>query len=115
MMTKEAGLIALKEESEARSITAQLGLCRELKGTHIIQEFVIGKRKTEDLSDVEIEMILRAWESRYHIPRALLTPGEKMQVLVDNVKLTKEEKETNEEFDRRQVKHIEEYVRTILA
>lgn len=114
-MTKEAGLIALKEESEARSITAQLGLCRELKGTHIIQEFVIGKRKTEDLSDVEIEMILRAWESRYHIPRALLTPGEKMQVLVDNVKLTKEEKETNEEFDRRQVKHIEEYVRTILA
>ena len=114
-MTKEAGVIALKEESEARSITAQLGLCRELKGTHIIQEFVIGKRKTEDLSDVEIEMILRAWESRYHIPRALLTPGEKMQVLVDNVKLTKEEKETNEEFDRRQVKHIEEYVRTILA
>lgn len=114
-MTKEAGFIALKEESEGRSITAQLGLCRELKGTQIIQEFVIGKRKTEDLSNVEVDMVLSAWESRYHIPRALLTPGEKMQVLVDNVKLTKEEKETNEEFDRRQVKHIEEYVKTILA
>ena len=115
MMTKEAGVIALKEESEARSITAQLGLCRELKGTHIIQEFVIGKRKTENLSDVEIEMVLNAWESRHYVPRALLTPGEEIQILVDNLKLTKEEKETDEEFDRRKVKHIERYVRTILA
>lgn len=114
-MTKEAGLVALKEESEARSIIAQLGLCRELQGTHIIQQFVIGGRKTEDLSNKEVDMVLSAWESRYHIPRALLTPGEKMQVLVDNVKLTKDEKETNEEFDRRKVKHIERYVKTILA
>lgn len=114
-MTKEAGVIALKEESEARSITAQLGLCRELKGTHIIQEFVTGKRKTEKLSDLEVEMVLYAWDSRYCVPRALLTPGEKTQVLVDNVNLTKEEEEKNKEFNRRKVKHIEKYVRTILA
>ncbi len=114
-MTKEAGLIALKQESEARSITAQLGLSRELKGTHIIQEFVIGKRKTEDLSEVEVEMVLSAWESRHYVPRTLLTPGEKIQILVDNLNLTKDEEETDEEFDRRKVKHIERYVRTILA
>ena len=115
MMTKEAGLIALKEESEVRSITAQLGLNRELRGTHIIQEFVIGKRKTEDLSDVEIEMVLNAWESRHYVPRALLTPGEEIQILVDNLNLTKEEEETEEKFNRRKTKQIERYVRTILA
>ena len=114
-MTQEARLIASREESEARSVVSQLGLRRDLRGTYIIQEFVIGKRTTEKLSDLEVKMVLDAWDSRYCIPRSLLTPGAKMQVLVDNVKLTKEEKETNEEFDRRQVKHIEEYVKTILA
>lgn len=115
MMTKEAGLIALKQESEARSITAQLGLSRELKGTHIIQEFVIGKRKTENLSETEVEMVLSAWESRHYVPTALLTPGEEIQILVDNLNLTKEEEETDEEFNRRKVKEIERYVKTILA
>lgn len=115
MMTKEAGLIALKEESKARSITAQLGLSRELKGTHLIQEFVIGKRKTEKLSDSEVDMVLSAWETRYYVPRALIAQGEKMQVLVDNLNLTKEEEETEEEFNRRKVKMIERYVKTILA
>lgn len=114
-MTQEARLTASKEESEARSVVSQLGLRRDLRGTYIIQEFVIGKRKTEKLSDLEVKMVLDAWDSRYCVPRALLTPGEKMQVLVDNVKLTKEEKETDKEFDRRQVKQIEKYVRTILA
>lgn len=114
-MTKEAKLIALREESEARSVVSQLGLRRDLRGTYIIQEFIKGKRKTEDLSDKEVEMVLSAWESRHYVPRALLTPGEKMQVLVDNVNLTKEEGEPDKEFDRRKVKHIEKYVRTILA
>ena len=115
MMTREAGLVALKQESEARSIIAQLGLCRELQGTHIIQQFVIGGRKTEDLSNKEVEMVLSAWESRYYVPRALLTPEEDIQILVDNLSLTKEEEETEEEFGRRKVKHIERYVKTILA
>ncbi len=114
-MTKKAGFIALKEESEARSIVAQLGLCRELKGTHIIQEFVIEKRKAEGLSEVEVKMVLNAWESRHYVPRALLTPDEEIQILVDNLKLTKDEEETDEEYDRRKVKHIEKYVKTILA
>ena len=114
-MTREARLIALKEESEARSVVSQLGLRRDLRGTYIIQEFVIGKRKTEKLSDVEVDMVLSAWESRHYIPRSLISPGEKIQVLVDNVNLTKEENETDKEFDRRKVKHIERYVRTILA
>ena len=114
-MTKKAGFIALKEESGGRSIVAQLGLCRELKGTHIIQEFVIGKRKAEGLSEVEVKMVLNAWESRHYVPRALLTPDEEIQILVDNLKLTKDEEETDEEYDRRKVKHIEKYVKTILA
>ena len=113
-MTKEARLIALKEESQARSVVSQLGLRRDLRGTYIIQEFVIGRRKAEKLSDLEVGMVLSAWESRHYVPRSLITPGEKMQVLVDNVKLTKEEEETDEEFDRRKVKQIERYVRTIL-
>ena len=37
-MTKEARLIASKEESEARSVVSQLGLRRDLRGTYIIQE-----------------------------------------------------------------------------
>ena len=114
-MTQEARLMASKEESEARSVVSQLGLRRDLRGTYIIQEFVIGKRKTEKLSDLEVKMVLDAWDTRYCVPRALLTPGEKMQVLVDNVKLAKGEKETDKEFGRRQVKQIEKYVRTILA
>ena len=114
-MTREARLIALKEESEARSVVSQLGLRRDLRGTYIIQEFVIGKRKTEKLSNLEVDMVLSAWESRYCVPRTLITPGEKTQVLVDNLNLTKEEEETEEEFDRRKVKQIERYVRTILA
>ncbi len=114
-MTKEAKLIALREESEARSVVSQLGLRRDLRGTYIIQEFIKGKRKTEDLSDKEVEMVLSAWESRHYVPRALLTPNEEIQILVDNLKLTKDEEETDEEFDKRKVKHIEKYVRTILA
>ena len=114
-MTKEAKLIALREESEARSVVSQLGLRRDLRGTYIIQEFIKGKRKTEDLSDKEVEMVLSAWESRHYVPRTLLTPGEKIQILVDNLNLTKDEEETDEEFDKRKVKHIEKYVRTILA
>lgn len=114
-MTKEARLIASREESEARSVVSQLGLRRDLRGTYIIQEFIIGKRKTEKLSDLEVKMVLDAWDTRYCIPRSLLTPREKTQVLVDNVKLTKDEEETDEEFDKRKVKHIEKYVRTILA
>ena len=88
-MTKEAKLIALREESEARSVVSQLGLRRDLRGTYIIQEFIKGKRKTEDLSDKEVEMVLSAWESRHYVPRALLTPGEEIQILVDNLNLTK--------------------------
>lgn len=114
-MTKEARLTASKEESEARSVVSQLGLRRDLRGTYIIQEFVIGKRKTEKLSDLEVKMVLDAWDTRYCVPRALLTPGEKMQVLVDNVNLTKEEGEPDKEFDRRKVKLIERYVKTIIA
>lgn len=114
-MTQEARLIASKEESEARSVVSQLGLRRDLRGTYIIQEFVIGKRKTEKLSDLEVKMVLDAWDTRYCVPRALLTLGEKMQVLVDNVNLTKEERETDKEFDRRKVKLIERYVKTITA
>ena len=114
-MTQEARLTASKEESEARSVVSQLGLRRDLRGTYIIQEFVIGKRKTEKLSDLEVKMVLDAWDSGYCIPRSLLTPGEKMQVLVDNVKLTKGENETDKEFNRKQVKQIEKYVKTILA
>ena len=114
-MTQEARLTASKEESEARSVVSQLGLRRDLRGTYIIQEFVIGKRKTEKLSDLEVKMVLDAWDTRYCIPRSLLTPREKTQVLVDNVKLTKREKETDKEFNRKQVKQIEKYVKTILA
>lgn len=114
-MTKEAKLIALREESEARSVVSQLGLRRDLRGTYIIQEFIKGKRKTEDLSDKEVEMVLSAWESRHYVPRALLTPGEEIQILVDNLNLTKEEEETEEKFNRRKTKQIERYVRTILA
>lgn len=114
-MTEEAGLIELKQDSEARSVVSQLGLRRDLRGTYIIQEFVLGKMKAKKLNDTEIEEVLYSWDARYCVPRALITPGEKMQVLVDNLKLTKGKEETDKEFKRRKVEQIEKYVRTIPA
>ena len=85
-MTKEAGLMALKEESEARSIIAQLGLCRELKGTHIIKELITGKKSVKVLTDLEVEQIVDSWQTRHYVPIALIEPNESVQVKVDNVK-----------------------------
>lgn len=109
-MTEELERIAMKEDSEVRSIVAQLGLSTELKGTLIIQEFVLSKRKTKMLSDKEVNLVLRAWESRWYVPRALIASDKN-----DNVKLLREEGETEEAYKRRKVEHIEKYVKTILA
>ena len=114
-MTKEAGYVALKEESEARSVISQLGLNRELRGTHIIQEFVIGKRKTENLSNLEVEMVLSAWETRHYVPRKLIMAGEKVQLMVDNLNFSEENEENAEKFNRNKVKLIERYDKTIRA
>ena len=112
-MTKEAKLIALREESEARSVVSQLGLRRDLRGTYIIQEFVLGKKKAEALNDTEIEAVLYSWEARYYVPRALIDVEAGIQIRVDNVKLNKETNEKECEYKRRKVKHIERYVKTI--
>ena len=109
-MTEELERIAMKEDSEVRSIVAQLGLSTELKGTLIIQEFVLSKRKTKILSDKEVKLVLRAWESRRYVPRALIASDKN-----DKVKLLREEGETEEAYKRRKVEHIEKYVKTILA
>ena len=111
-MTKEARLIAAKEESEARSVVSQLGLHRNLRGTYIIQEFVLGKKKTESLNDAEIEAVLYSWDARYCVPGALID-FEKSKV--DNVELNRENDEKECEYRRRKVKQIERYVRTIPA
>lgn len=112
-MTKEEKLIALKEESEARSVVSQLGLRRDLMGTYIIQEFVLGKKKTESLNDKEIEAVLYSWQARHYVPRALIDVEEGFQIKVDNVKLSRENDEKECEYKRRKVKHIERYVKTI--
>ena len=112
-MTKEARLIATKEESEARSIIAQLGLCRELKGTHIMQELITGKRSVKVLTDLEIEQIVDSWQTRHYVPIALIEPNESIQVKVDNVKLYKENGETEKEYKRRKVELIAKYLKTI--
>ncbi len=112
-MTKEAKLIALREESEARSVVSQLGLRRDLRGTYIIQEFVLGKKKTENLNDTEIEAVLYSWQARYYVPRALINSEESLQIKVDNINLNKENDEKESEYKRRKVKHIERYVKTI--
>ena len=112
-MTKEAKLIALREESEARSVVSQLGLRRDLRGTYIIQEFVLGKKKTENLNDTEIEAVLYSWQARYYVPMALINSEESLQIKVDNINLDKENDEKESEYKRRKVKHIERYVKTI--
>ena len=112
-MTKEARLIATKEESEARSIISQLGLCRELKGTHIIQELKKRKRSVKVLTDLEIEQIVDSWQTRHYVPIALIEPNESIQVKVDNVKLYKENGETEKEYKRRKVELIAKYLKTI--
>ena len=100
-MTKEAGIVALKQESKARSVIAQLGLCRELKGTHIIQDLIMGKKSTEMLTDLEVEQIMESWETRHYVPVRLIDAEESIQVKVDNVKVEREDKETENEYKRR--------------
>ena len=114
-MTKEAGFIALKKDSEARSIIAQLGLCKELKGTHIIKNLIMGNRSTEKLTDLEVKQVLASWETRHCVPIKLIDPKESIQIKIDNFQLTKENDETEIEYKRRKVKLIEKYVKTILA
>ena len=79
-MTEELERIAMKEDSEVRSIAAQLGLSTELKGTLIIQEFVLGKRKTKMLSDKEVNLVLRAWESRWYTSSETITFSSSIQM-----------------------------------
>ncbi len=114
-MTKEAGIVALKQESKARSVIAQLGLCRELKGTHIIQDLIMGKKSTEMLTDLEVEQIMESWETRHYVPVRLIDAEESIQVKVDNVKVEKEDKETENEYKRRKVELIGKYVKTIIS
>lgn len=114
-MTKEAGIVASKQESKARSVIAQLGLCRELKGTHIIQDLIMGKKSTEMLTDLEIEQIMESWETRHYVPVRLIDAEESIQVKVDNVKVEREDKETENEYKRRKVELIGKYVKTIIS
>ena len=114
-MRKEAGIVALKQESKARSVIAQLGLCRELKGTHIIQDLIMGKKSTEMLTDLEVEQIMESWETRHYVPVRLIDAEESIQVKVDNVKVEREDKETENEYKRRKVELIGKYVKTIIS
>ncbi len=114
-MTKEAGIVASKQESKARSVIAQLGLCRELKGTHIIQDLIMGKKSTEMLTDLEVEQIMESWETRHYVPVRLIDAEESIQVKVDNVKVEREDKETENEYKRRKVELIGKYVKTIIS
>ena len=108
-----AEYIVLKEESKARSGASQLGLRRDLKGTYIIQEFVIGKKKTENLNDTEIEDVLYSWEARHYVPIAFINSEKGLQMKVDSIKLNWKDEEEESEYKRRKVKHIEKYVKTI--
>ena len=112
-MTKKKISVEAKEESQGRSVVAQLGLSRELKGTHIIQCFVIGKRKAKNLSDAEIEAVLDSWETRYFVPITLIDAKESWQVKVDNVRLERTDGEEECAYKRRKVELIEQYVKTI--
>ena len=112
-MTKEAKLIGLREGSGARSVASQLGLRRDLRGTYIIQELILGKKKAENLNDTEIEAVLYSWDARHYVPRALINSEESLQIKIDNIKLNQEDDEKESEYKRRKVKHIERYVKTI--
>ena len=112
-MTNEARRIALKEESEVRSIIAQLGLCKELRGTQIIRELIKGHKNTKKLSDKEIDLVIYSWDSRYDVPIDLIDPKESFQTKVDNLQIQREEGETQTQYNRRKVEMIERYLRTI--
>ena len=112
-MTQEEKMIALKDESEARSIIAQLGLCVDLKGTFLIKELILGIKKPKELTDAEIEAVLASWESRHYVPIRLINPEEEIQVMVDNVKLSIIEGEKEQEYKRRKVELISMYIKTI--
>lgn len=108
-MTREE-FVALKEESESRSVISQLGLCCELKGTDIIKRFISKKTTTKVLSDIEIEQVMDSWETRYYVPRELVETQK-----VDKIELEREEEEGERdiEYKRRKCEMIEQYVRTI--
>ena len=110
-MTKEVNNIALRKESKARGIIAQLGLCRTLKGTHIIKELITGKKSMELLTDLEIEQIVDSWESRYCIPIALLDQNKN----IDDISLEKGAEETEKDYRRRKVILIGDYIKTMCS
>ncbi len=112
-MTQEEKMIVLKDESEARSIIAQLGLCVNLQGTLFIKELILGIKKVKELTDLEVEAILASWESRHYVPIKLINPEEEIQVMVDNVKLSIIEGEKEIEYKRRKVELISMYIKTI--
>lgn len=106
-MTKELTNVALRKESKARGIIAQLGLCRTLKGTHIIKDLITGKKSMKLLTDLEIEQIVDSWESRYCIPIVLLDQKKKL----DDISLEKDAEETEQDYRRRKVILIGDYIK----
>lgn len=110
-MTKETTNVALRKESKARGIIAQLGLCRTLKGTHIIKDLITGKKSMELLTDLEIEQIVDSWESRYCIPIVLLDQKKN----IDNISLEKKAEETDKDYRRRKVILIGDYIKTMCS
>ncbi len=106
-MTKESTNVVLRKESKARGIIAQLGLCRTLKGTHIIKELITGKKSMKLLTDSEIEQIVDSWESRYCIPIVLLDQKKNL----DDISLVKKAEETEKDYRRRKVILIGDYIK----
>lgn len=81
-----------------------LGICMELPGTRIMEEFINKTIRPEKLTVRQRQQVLEAWDTRYEVPKNKLE-------YVDKVR--PEEGLDGEEYEKRYVELIYYYLQTI--
>ena len=88
-----------------------LGIKMCMPGTFILQKFLSGEVKTEQLSEKEVDLVLAAWDTRNVVPENLDFP---YKVDVVRPSITKKEVTegvyTEKDYKRNFVERIEKYL-----
>ena len=82
----------------------RLGIHPELPGTAILEQFVDKTKRPEDLNEKERKQVLDAWDTRYIVPKEKREFADKVQP---------EEGLEGEEYEKRYVELIYQYLQTI--
>lgn len=81
-----------------------LGICRELPGIKIMEDFILKKRRPESLTIKERKQVLEAWDTRNFVPINKVEFADRVRP---------EEELDGEEYEKRYVELIYQYLQTI--